>query len=270
MFPKPSYPLFDFLADLSDVSLVPYSLEYAQGWLADFHSVSQAITPRTRAILLVHPNNPTGSYLRAEEMGRLNAICREREIALIVDEVFLDYAFDAGHRKSFVGNHEVLTFTLSGLSKVSALPQMKVAWLVCTGPNALVRAAVERLEVVADTYLSLNAPTQWAVPALFEQRQSLQAQLLERIRKNREQLQRQLASQDACELLDSEGGWYAVLHIPVDQPDEDRAIALMREQHVIVHPGHFFDFSKDGFLVVSLITPVEEFGEGIGRLLASC
>jgi alanine-synthesizing transaminase len=269
LVPKPSYPLFDFLAELQDVTLVPYSLEYAQGWLVDFHSVLQAITPRTRAILLVHPNNPTGSYLRGEEMERLNAICHDRGIALIADEVFLDYSFDGRRHKSFVSNHEVLTFTLSGLSKISALPQMKVAWLACTGPQATVSAAVDRLEVIADTYLSLNAPTQWAIPTLFEQRRALQRQLLERIRVNSEQLRRQLAKQSACQLLEAEGGWYAVLRIPVDRPDEEQAIALMEKQHVIVHPGHFFDFPKDGHLVVSLITPNLDFGEGIERLVTS-
>jgi len=268
LVPKPSYPLFDYLADLQDVSLVPYSLEYAQGWLVDFHALRRAITARTRAILLVHPNNPTGSYLHTEEMEQLNAICRERGLALIVDEVFLDYAFAGGARKSFAGNQQALTFTLSGLSKISALPQMKVAWLACTGPDELVPAAVERLEVIADTYLSLNAPTQWAIPALFEQRRPVRRQLLERIRTNRAELARQLLAQNACELLESEGGWYAVLRMAADQADEERAIQLMREQRVIVHPGHFFDFPKDGFLVVSLITPGEPFAEGIKRLVA--
>ncbi len=269
LVPKPSYPLFDYLADLHDVSLAPYSLEYAKGWLVDFHAVRRAISPRTRAILLVHPNNPTGSYLRTEEIEQLNAICGERGLALVVDEVFLDYSFDGGLRKTFAGNQHALTFTLSGLSKISALPQMKVAWLACTGPHELVRAAVERLEVIADTYLSLNAPTQWAIPALFEQRRSVQQQLLERIRTNRTELARQLLGQNACELLDGEGGWYAVLRVAAHQSDEERAIQLMREEHVIVHPGHFFDFPKDGFLVVSLITPQETFAEGIKRLVAS-
>jgi aspartate/methionine/tyrosine aminotransferase len=267
--PKPSYPLFDYLADLQDVTLVPYALEYHQGWLVDFHSILRAITPQTRAILLVHPNNPTGSYLHREEMEKLNSICRENEIALIVDEVFLDYPFNGAPPKSFAGNHEVLTFTLSGLSKISALPQMKVAWLACTGPEASVRSAVERLEVIADTYLSLNAPTQWAIPTLFAQRHPMQKQLLARIAQNRAQLQQQLETQNVCEVLQSDGGWYAVLHVPADQRDEDRAIALMQFQHVVVHPGHFFDFPKDGFLVLSLIAPVQDFGESITRLLLS-
>ena len=267
LVPKPSYPLFDFLAELQDVSLVPYSLEYAQGWLVDFHSVMRALTPRTRAILLVYPNNPTGSYLRAEEMERLNAICRERGMALIVDEVFLDYAFDGGTRKSFAANRDALTFTLSGLSKISALPQMKVAWLVCTGPEAQVKEAVGRLEVIADTYLSLNAPTQWAISTLFEQRHSLQRQLMERVKVNRAELRRQLPGKSVCELLESEGGWYAVLRVPADPGDEERAIELMQAKHVIVHPGHFFDFPRDGFLVVSLITPMAEFAEGVKHII---
>ena len=267
LVPKPSYPLFDYLAELQDVALVPYSLHYAQGWLVDFHSVLAGITPRTRAILLVHPNNPTGSYWRLEEMKRLNTICKERGIALIVDEVFLDFAFEEEKRKSFVGNKEVLTFTLSGLSKIAALPQMKVSWLACTGPEAMVKSGVARLEIIADTYLSLNAPTQWAIPTLFEQRRSLQKQLLERVRANRAELRRQMADKSDCEMLEGEGGWYGVLRVPANRGDEDRVIELMQKQQVIVHPGHFFDFNGDGFLVVSLITPLGEFAEGLKRLL---
>jgi len=267
LVPKPSYPLFDFLADLQDVTLIPYTLEYAQGWLIDFHSVTRALTPRTRAILLVHPNNPTGSYLRAEEVQRLNEFCRERSLALIVDEVFLDYAFEGPARTTFGANHEVLTFTLSGLSKIAALPQMKVAWVATSGPDSLTRPALDRLEVIADTYLSLSAPTQWAFPTLFEQRSSLQPQLLQRIRENRANLKKLLSSQSICELLHAEGGWYAVLRVPADRSDEDRAIDLLQKHHVLVHPGHFYDFPKDGFLVVSLITPTDIFREGISLLL---
>ncbi len=269
LVPKPGYPLFDFLAGLQDIALVPYSLEYAQEWLIDFHSIEQALTERTRAILLVHPNNPTGSYVRSEEIARLNCICRERQLALIVDEVFLDYSFDGNSRRSFVANNEALTFTLSGLSKISALPQMKVAWLVCTGPDEMTRGAMERLEVIADTYLSLNAPTQFAFPSLLKQRHSLQKQLSDRIQTNRAALIRQLSTNATCELLEAAGGWYAVLRVPATQSDEDCAIRLIREQNVITHPGHFFDFPRDGFLVVSLITPIEQFSEGVRRILAS-
>lgn len=267
LVPKPSYPLFDFLADLQDVTLIPYSLEYAHGWLIDFQSIARALSPRTRAIVLVHPNNPTGSFLRAEEVQQLNSLCREHNLSLIVDEVFLDYSFDGASPKTFAANSDALTFTLSGLSKIAALPQMKVAWVATTGPASLVRPALDRLEVIADTYLSLNAPTQWAFPTLFEQRRSLQPQLLERARENRTSLKKLLFSQPAGELLDADGGWYGVLRVPARRSDEDLVIELLQKHHVLVHPGHFYDFPRDGFLVVSLITPTMIFEQGISRLL---
>ncbi len=268
LVPKPSYPLFDFLADLQDVALIPYSLEYAHGWMVDFQSIARALSPRTRAILVVHPNNPTGSYLRPEEARQLNDLCRERNLALIVDEVFLDYFLDGSCPRTFAANRDTLTFTLSGLSKIAALPQMKVAWIATTGPDSLVRPALDRLEVIADTYLSVNAPTQWAFSALFEQRHSLQPQLLRRIRENRASLKKLLSAQSRCELLDTDGGWYAVLRVPAGRSDEDLVVDFLQKHHVIVHPGHFYDFPKDGFLVVSLITPANTLQEGIAHLLS--
>ena len=270
LVPKPSYPLFEFLGDLQDVRLIPYSLHYAQGWFIDFASIVGVLTPRTRAILLVHPNNPTGSYVKPEELQRLNDICRERELALIVDEVFLDYGLSPGvARKSFVANREVLTFTLSGLSKIAALPQMKVAWVATTGPEELTHTALERLEIIADTYLSVNAPTQWAFPALFAQRLPLRAQLLERIRENWEYLQGAIAGKCAYELLHAEGGWYAVLRVGggSHKDDEDLAIEIIQKAQVLVHPGHFYDFAGGDCLVVSLITRPGDFREGISAIL---
>jgi len=292
LVPKPSYPLFDFLADLQDVKLVPYPLIYDHGWQMDFPSLEKAVTKRTRGVVVVHPNNPTGSYVHAEEVGPLNAFCREHGLALIVDEVFLDYRVEGAGKNirsldcarddntstrhddrstrddnSFAENREVLTFTLSGLSKISALPQMKVAWVVTSGPAHEASAAMARLEVIADTYLSMNAPVQWAVPALLEQRREIQRQLLTRVRKNLAELDRQLAGQTGCQRLSVEGGWYAVLRVPVTRSDEELAIALVREKSVLVHPGHFYDFPKDGFLVLSLITAENEFAEGMGKVL---
>jgi len=269
LVPKPSYPLFDYLADLQDVVLIPYTLEYAHGWFIDFHSVIRALTPRTRAILLVHPNNPTGSYLQPEEAHRLNKLCRERNLALIVDEVFLDYSYAPVPRATFAGNHESPTFTLSGLSKIAALPQMKVAWIVATGPDSLVHSAMERLEVIADTYLSLNAPTQWAFPALFEQRHSLRPQIQERLRENRRHLQSLLQLHSSWELLDADGGWYAVLRLLAGLSDEDFAVQLLQTEKVLVHPGHFYDFSSEDFLVLSLLTPSEIFREGVSRMICA-
>jgi alanine-synthesizing transaminase len=267
LVPKPSYPLFDFLADLEDVKLVPYPLIYDHGWQMDFPSLERALTPRTRGVVIVHPNNPTGSYVQAHELVLLNAFCRRHNLALIVDEVFLDYAHDAEKRRTFAANEDVLTFTLSGLSKISALPQMKVAWVAASGPRGEVDTAMSRLEVIADTYLSMNAPMQWAMPVLLQQRQSIQKQLMDRVLANLSELDHQLAMQKTCQRLNVEGGWYAVLRVPATKSDEDWAIALLREQSVLVHPGHFYDFPSDGYLVLSLITPEEEFGRGISGAL---
>ncbi|HEV2469627.1 MAG TPA: pyridoxal phosphate-dependent aminotransferase [Candidatus Sulfotelmatobacter sp.] len=267
LVPKPSYPLFEFLADLQDVKLVPYPLIYDHGWQMDFHSLEKAVTGRTRGVVVVHPNNPTGSYVQAGEFAPLNDFCRAHGLALIVDEVFLDYVLDGCEHASFASNHDVLTFTLSGLSKISALPQMKVAWVVTSGPGSEVREAMERLEVIADTYLSMNAPMQWAIPTLLEQRSNIQQQLVGRVKKNLAELDQQLTGQKACERLGVEGGWYAVLRVPVTRSDEELVIELVREKSVMVHPGHFYDFPNDGYLVLSLIAEEQEFREGIMRVL---
>jgi aspartate/methionine/tyrosine aminotransferase len=269
LVPKPSYPLFEFLADLQDVKLVPYLLIYDHGWQMDFPSLEKAVTERTRAVVVVHPNNPTGSYVQANEWESPNSFCLEHGLALISDEVFLDYALDGTPRPSFVTNREVLTFTLSGVSKISALPQMKVAWIAASGPFDQVEPALARLEVIADTFLSMNAPLQWATPVLLDQRQSVQRQLLDRVRCNLAELDRQLAAQKTCQRLSVEGGWYAVLRVPVTQSDEELVIALLKEKSVLVHPGHFYDFPNDGYLVLSLIGLEEEFAQGVGRVLGS-
>jgi aspartate/methionine/tyrosine aminotransferase len=215
-------------------------------------------------------------------MEMLNKFCREHGLVVIADEVFLDYGLHAPvDRHSplhglgrddrtfgrFAGNRDVLTFTLSGLSKVVALPQMKVAWVVTSGPRHEVEAAMGRLEVISDTYLSMNAPIQWAVPALLEQRKDIQHQLMERVTKNLAELDRQIAQQESCQRLTVHGGWYAVLRVPVTRSDEELAIELVHEKSVLVHPGHFYDFPSDGYLVLSLITAERECGEGAGRVL---
>jgi alanine-synthesizing transaminase len=269
LVPKPSYPLFDFLAELQDVKLVGYPLLYDHGWQIDWPSLESAVNENTRAVVVVHPNNPTGSYVSAAERERLNELCREHGLAMIVDEVFLDYAHNGSRRKSFVANHAALTFTLSGVSKISALPQMKLAWIAVGGPasDVGVDAAMQRLEVIADTYLSLNAPVQLAAGTLLEQRKKIQPQLRQRARANLAELDRQLERQKSSARLQLEGGWYAVLRVPATQSDEDLAIALLRDTGTMVHPGHFYDFPRDGYLVISLITPEEDFREGMSRVL---
>ena len=267
LVPKPSYPLFEFLADLQDVKLIPYPLLYDHGWQIDFPSLEKTVSPRTRAIVLVHPNNPTGSFVSEAERAALNDFCRQHKLAIVVDEVFLDYAHDGIPRPSFASNKDILTFTLSGISKISALPQMKLAWIAASGPAAQLQPALSRLEIIADTYLSLNAPIQLAAPALLDQRKQIQPQLLDRVRANLAELDCQLARQKACQRLAVEGGWYAVLRIPATQSDEDLAIDLLHKASILVHPGHFYDFHRDGYLILSLITHPDQFHEGIDRLL---
>jgi alanine-synthesizing transaminase len=267
LVPKPSYPLFEFLADLQDVKLVPYPLLYDHGWQIDFPSLYKAVNHRTRAVVVVHPNNPTGSFVADKERSALNQFCREYNLDLVADEVFLDYAHDGASRATFADNREALTFTLSGLSKISGLPQMKLAWIVTGGTDEQVSAARARLEVIADTYLSMNAPIQLAAPALLEQRHSVQPLVLDRVRANLSELDRGLAKHKTCRRLDVEGGWYAVLRVPVTQSDEDLAIEILRKHSVLVHPGHFYDFPSDGYLIVSLITPLQDFRKGIAKVL---
>jgi alanine-synthesizing transaminase len=271
--PAPSYPLFDFLADLHDVKLVSYDLVYDHGWQIDFHSLQtatdriQASAGKCRAVLVVHPNNPTGSYVKAPEAEQLNQICTANELAIIADEVFLDYSLRKAPPLIFSANSDALTFTLSGLSKICALPQMKVAWIAVSGPDSLKAEALRRLEVIADTYLSMNAPVQWAVPVMLEERHSIHRQLMYRIRENLAELDSQLAAQKLCQRLEIEGGWYAVLRVPVTDSDEDLAIRLLQETSVLLQPGHFYDFPVEGHLVLSLITEPQPFKKGIGCAL---
>ncbi len=269
LIPAPSYPLFDFLAEIQDVKLVRYPLVYDYGWQIDFHALERAITPRTMGVIAVHPNNPTGHFTKRGEAAKLNEICSAREMAIIADEVFLDFALEEQRPASFAANTGALTFTMSGLSKISGLPQMKMAWLVTSGPGKLKQQALARLEVIADTYLSMNAPVQLATPAFLEQRQGFQKQLMARVRANLLELDRLLAGQKLCGRLKVEGGWYAVLRVPATRSDEELAIELLMAKDVYVHPGHFYDFPADGYLIVSLMTPEQDFSEGMKRLLGA-
>jgi len=269
LVPSPSYPLFEFLADLADIQLVPYPLFYDDGWGIDFASLREALTPRSRAVLVVHPNNPTGSFVKPREAAVLAEICAKREMAIVADEVFLDYADEfqnADSARTFALQDAALTFTLSGLSKISLLPQMKLAWMVVSGPESLVQTAIARLEIIADTYLSPSTPVQLALPTFLALRSSLQTQLQERISANLAILDATLRESKLLARLDREGGWYAILRVPATGPDEDLAVELLERCSVMVHPGHFFNFSRDGFLVLSLITPEEQFKEGVRRL----
>jgi alanine-synthesizing transaminase len=266
---QPSYPLFDFLAQIEDVRLVPYPLVYDHGWQIDFAGLREQITARTRAIGLVHPNNPTGHFTKAEERRNLERICAEFGLALIVDEVFLDYAMAGHEARSFASDpHACLTFVLSGISKIAALPQMKAAWIAGFGPAGQLKIALERLEVIADTFLSMNAPVQCALPTWLAGCGGIQEQIRARTQVNLRSLDQTLLRVPAVTRLEVEAGWYAVLRVPALGSDEDLAVRLVEERGVTVHPGYFFGFGGDGWLAVSLLGDEEEFRRGVGEICA--
>ena len=268
--PQPGYPLFDFLAVLDDVGLKQAPLVYDHGWQIDPEGFRRVISERTRAIVLVHPNNPTGYFTKPWEAEELARLCREFDLSLIVDEVFLDYGL-AGGEWSFAaggqgvqGMQGVPVFVVSGLSKIAGLPQMKAAWIVAVGPEA--GAALERLEVIADTFLSMNAPVQCALPAWLAGRRGIQRQIRERVETNLAELDRRLEQSKSVSRLEVEGGWYATLRIPALKPDEETVLELL-ERGVWVQPGGFFGMGASGWLVLSLLTPEDEFITGVTILI---
>ncbi len=251
LVPRPSYPLFEYLAALESVSVRHYSLFYDHGWFIDFHTLRQSITGRTRAIVLVNPNNPTGHFLKSHELEELKSF----GLPVISDEVFRDYLLEPAPDsvRSLQGVDDALVFALNGLSKTVGLPQMKLAWMIASGPAG---EALERLELIADTYLSVGSPVQLALPELLALREPVQRQITDRARVNLTILR-----ESGMRVLNVEGGWYAiVLH------DEDSAVALLRDHDVLVQPGYFYDFEQSGYLVLSLLTPTDVFREGIERL----
>ncbi len=264
LVPQPGYPLFDFLAVLDDVRIKPVPLLYDQGWQIDPAGFLRAITPDTRAIVLVHPNNPTGHFTKPWEAEALAKICRQFDLSLIVDEVFLDYGFSAPGQSFAAGLIGVPVFVVSGLSKIAGLPQMKAAWIVATGPGHA--DAITRLEVIADTFLSMNAPVQCALPAWLEDRAAIQTQIKNRVTANLAMLDSQLLRLPEVKRLEAEGGWYAVLRIPALDSDEQTVLALL-DRGVWVHPGYFFGMAESGWLVVSLLAQESEFSIGVTALV---
>ena len=269
---QPSYPLFDFLADLNDVRLRPYPLFYDHGWWIDFAELERALTPLTRAILVVHPNNPTGHWTRTAERELLEALCARHGLALIVDEVFLDYPLKdrplgestLAPRSFAAGEHPALTFVLSGLSKMCGLPQMKAAWIATLGPEGAQAEALARLEIVADTFLSVNTSVQLAIPGWLAGRETIQQQILARARENLAVLETMARDwPELLQVLDVDAGWSAVLALPRCVGEADCAERLMRERGVLAHPGAFYGMAERNRIVVSLIGPQEEFREGI-------
>lgn len=263
--PRPSYPLFEFLAGLESVHMRQYPLRYDGVWHIDFDALERAITARTRGIVVVNPNNPTGSFLKRAEVDRLGALAAERGLALLSDEVFRDYSFseDAERVSTLAGPRRALTFSMSGLSKIAGLPQMKLGWIVVSGANC--NLAIDGLDLIADTYLSVSTPVQVALPRLLALADGVLGQIRERTVSNLARLRDAVRGTPAT-LLRAEGGWYAVLQVPRTRTEEEWAVKLLEECNVLVQPGYFFDFESEAFLVVSLLTDPAVFTEGLKRL----
>ena len=263
--PRPSYPLFEFLAGLSSVAMRQYPLRYDGGWHIDFAALERSITPRTRAIVIVNPNNPTGSYIKRDELEQLELLAVKNGVAIISDEVFCDYALSPAPSRvqTLAGERRALTFSMSGLSKVVGLPQLKLGWIAASGAGHT--EAMAALELVADTYLSVATPVQLALPRLLDAGAVLRDQIAARTEKNLDGLHAALAG-TAGNVLNVEGGWYGVVQVPRTRTEEEWVLELLREQDVQVQPGFFFDFESEAYLVASLLTPPNVFAEGLRRL----
>jgi aspartate/methionine/tyrosine aminotransferase len=270
LVPRPSYPLFEFLAAMESVRAAHYPLVYHGGWSLDPDALARAVTPRTRAIVVVHPNNPTGSFLKREELAALIELCAARGLALVADEVFADYAFapDSRRAPTLAGVGDVPAFVMSGLSKGAGLPQLKLGWIVAAGPQPARAEAFARLEWIADTYLSVGAPVQHAAARLLELAPAIAGAIAGRTRANLDVLRACLGPRSPARVLAVEGGWYATVQVPRTRPEEEWALELLGEDGVLVQPGFFYDFDAEAYLVVSLITEPLVFQAGVRRLLA--
>jgi alanine-synthesizing transaminase len=273
LVPQPSYPLFELLAPLDAVRAAPYALDEAAGWAIDLDSVRAAATPRTRAILLVNPNNPTGSYVRRRDLDALAAFSAERGIAIVGDEVFYDFPLGPNgalpaDAVRVIDQDAALAVSLGGLSKSAGLPQLKLGWMALSGPTSLVSEALERLEIICDTYLPVATPVQLAAPRLLSAGEAIRAQIRERLRGNHDRLAREVARHPSIRVLPVEGGWYVILRVPAVRSEDDLALDLLELDRVVVHPGYFFDFSREAFLVASLLPPSDAFAEGVRRVVA--
>jgi aspartate/methionine/tyrosine aminotransferase len=270
LVPRPSYPLFDHLARLDQVTARSYALDPDQGWRIDFDSLEGSLTTRTRAILVVSPNNPSGTFVKSDEVERLARIAAAHELPLVADEVFSDYEITPNARAAaghVATRDDVLTFSLGGLSKSVGLPQVKLAWMAAAGPARLVEEALERLELICDTYLSVSTPVQVAAAELLERGALVRNQIAARVAANHRVFAGKAALVPACRAIAAEGGWYGVLEVPSFESEEALVLDLLEKDGVLAHPGYFFDFPRESYLVVSLLVPEAQFAEGIQRIL---
>jgi alanine-synthesizing transaminase len=267
LVPVPSYPLFDHLTRLDGVGSIPYRLEYHGRWTVDFDSMEAAWRPNVRAVIAVSPNNPTGSILSFEELRQLGDICARRAAALILDEVFIDYPISREAARRSCPDLDCLTFRLGGLSKSAGLPQVKLGWIAVDGPHDVVHGALERMDFICDTYLSVSTPVQVAAPSLIRDGRAIREMILERLRANEATARRLVSAYGSIELLPCEAGWSFVLRVPATRSEEALVLELLDEEGVLIHPGFFFDFPREAFLVGSLLPDPSCFEAGIGRVL---
>jgi aspartate/methionine/tyrosine aminotransferase len=267
LVPRPSYPLFDHLTQLEGVRAFPFNLEYHGRWEIDFATM-QSAPEQARAVIIVSPNNPTGSYITASELERVLELCRERGWALIVDEVFADYPLEANAPLTDIAARaDIPAFTLGGLSKTAGLPQLKLGWIVAGGPSDACSAALAGIELIADSFLSVSTPVQVAAGPLLEGGATIRTQIHERVRANLTALRRNAQLFPACDVLSVEGGWSAVIRVPAMLTEEQLILELLNREGILTHPGYFFDFPREAFLVVSLLPPLDVFHDATARLL---
>jgi hypothetical protein len=276
--PRPSYPLFEHLTRLDAIAARPYDLDYHGSWSIDLSGVERALSApfdsaqgrHVRALLVVSPNNPTGSFISREELARLATMCAARDVAIVADEVFVDYELEPGARAAagrVIARDDVLSFTLGGLSKSVGLPQVKLGWIAVGGPAPIVTAAIERLELICDTYLAVSTPVQQAAARLLTAGAAVRHDIVDRVRHNYAALKAAVSAVPSCGVLRADAGWYAVMQVPALESEEDLVVRLLTADGVLVHPGYFFDFPRECFVVVSLLPPPDEFAEGVGRIL---
>lgn len=267
LLPRPSYPLFQYLADLDNVQAHYYDLNLNDRWSVDFANLRSKFTRETKAVVTVNPNNPTGNFISPQEAEQLYDMCENRQIPLISDEVFFDFYTDPSvERVSMADQSRILSFTLGGISKSLALPQMKVSWIIVSGPPEIRENVLERLEVIADTYLSVNTPSLNALPEWLNLREIIQGQMRDRLRYNQGALKEKFKGVESVRCLSTEGGWYAVMSLPPDKSEEQWSELFLTQERVFVHPGYFFDFPTEPYIVLSLLTKADVFQEGIGRI----
>ena len=269
LIPRPGYPLLEHLTRLDAVKGIPYQLYYHGEWSIDLESLAKSVTEDTRAVVIVSPNNPTGSFIKSHELEALVALCHRYNLVLIGDEIFADYPlpYDGKRGPSVLDQKEVLAFSLGGLSKSAGLPGAKLGWMAAGGPEVAVEEALARLELICDTYLSVSNAIQYAVPGLLTLANEIRKNIASRVAENYTTLSAKIKTCPACQVLEPEGGWMATIQVPATKTEEILVIELLEFDHVLVHPGYFFDFTTESFLVVSLLTNPEDFNEGITRLL---